>query len=372
MHEERNKANPGRAVEDIGFQAIRQQALHRRGLEGPVQECQPLPPLAHHRMLDRERAGSLSIHVGHHDRVDIMTVTGPVGPEDLGVVLPHEHVFIDLVREYRGNGLLNDEHLARAELAALLEAGGGTLVDLTLDEIGRDPAALRRVSEATGVQIVMGCGHYRDPYLDRGWFDRMSADAIADEITRDITEGVRDTGVRAGIIGEIGADRRYISAAEERSLRAAGRAHRRTGLTISTHAARWPVGLEQLALLADEGVDPRRVIVGHADSVPIPEYHLALAGQGCYVSFDGIGTGSRFDLHQAAGYVLNLVQAGFGDQILLSHDVCLRDHLRAHGGCGYGFLITEFLPMLAAAGLDETQVRRFVTENPRAALTGEA
>ncbi len=107
-----------------------------------------------------------------------MTVTGPVGHDELGFVLPHEHVFIDLVREYRGSGLLNDEHLACQELGALKAAGGGTLVDLTPDEIGRDPAALRRVSEATGISIVMGCGHYRDPYLDRGWFDRTPVDAI--------------------------------------------------------------------------------------------------------------------------------------------------------------------------------------------------
>lgn len=301
-----------------------------------------------------------------------MTVTGPVKGDDLGIVLPHEHVFIDLVREYRGNGLLNDEHLARLELGALRVAGGTTLVDLTLDEIGRDPAALRRVSEATGVSIVMGCGHYRDPYLDRDWFDRNGADAIADELVRDITEGVRGTGVRAGIIGEIGADRRYISAAEERSFRAAARAHRRTGLTISTHAARWPVGLDQLTLLTREGVDPRRVIIGHTDSVPIPEYHLALARQGCYVSLDGIGTGSPYDTDRAVEYVLDLVRAGFGAQVLLSHDVCLRDHLRATGGCGYAYLLTNFLPLLTAAGLDDEQVRGFVTDNPRAALTGTA
>lgn len=305
-------------------------------------------------------------------RVDVMTVTGPVKADDLGIVLPHEHVFIDLVREYRGNGLLNDEHLARLELGALRVAGGTTLVDLTLDEIGRDPAALRRVSEATGVSIVMGCGHYRDPYLDRDWFDRNGADAIADELVRDITEGVRGTGVRAGIIGEIGADRRYISAAEERSFRAAARAHRRTGLTISTHAARWPVGLDQLTLLTREGVDPRRVIIGHTDSVPIPEYHLALARQGCYVSLDGIGTGSPYDTDRAVEYVLDLVRAGFGAQVLLSHDVCLRDHLRATGGCGYAYLLTNFLPLLTAAGLDDEQVRGFVTDNPRAALTGTA
>src|SRR5215469_3270144 len=145
--------------------------------------------------------------------MDVMTVTGPVAADQLGVVLPHEHVFIDLVSEYRGSGLLNDEHLARQELRALRAAGGSTLVDLTLDEIGRDPAALRRAGEASGVSIIMGCGHYRDPYLDRGWFDRTAVDAIADELVRDITEGARGTNVRAGIIGEIGADRGYISAA---------------------------------------------------------------------------------------------------------------------------------------------------------------
>ena len=186
----------------------------------------------------------------------VMSVTGPVDAAELGVVMPHEHVFANLLREYRGTGLLNDEYLAATELTALRAAGGGALVDLTLDEIGRDPAALRRAAEAAGVTIIMGCGHYRDPYLDRDWFDRHPVDAIADEIVSDIEDGVRDTGVRAGIIGEIGADKWYVSAAEERSLRAAARAHLRTGLTISTHAARWPVGLEQLALLRAEGRGP--------------------------------------------------------------------------------------------------------------------
>jgi predicted metal-dependent phosphotriesterase family hydrolase len=304
--------------------------------------------------------------------MEVMTVTGPVAAQQLGVVLPHEHVFIDLVSEYRGNGLLNDEHLACEELRTLRAAGGSTLVDLTLDEIGRDPAALRRISKATGISIVMGCGHYRDPYLDRAWFDRTAVDAIAEELVRDITEGVSGTGVRAGIIGEIGADRGYISAAEERSFRAAARAHAKTGLTINTHAARWPVGTAQLQLLAEEGVDPRRVIVGHTDSVPIPDYHLALVRQGCYVSFDSIGTGSPYDTDRAVDYVLDLVKAGFGAQILLSHDVCLRDHLRAAGGPGYAYLLTDFLPRLTAAGLDPEQVRSFVTDNPRMALTGDS
>jgi len=304
--------------------------------------------------------------------MQVMSVTGAVEASDLGVVLPHEHVFADLVREYRGTGLLNDEHLARQELGLLREAGGQTLVDLTLDEIGRDPAALQRVARAAGVTIIMGCGHYRDPYLNREWFDRHAVDAIADEMVADIEEGVNQTGIRAGIIGEIGADKWYISAAEERSFRAAARAHLRTGLTISTHAARWPVGLEQLRLLGEEGVEPRRVIVGHADTVPIPDYHLALARQGSYVSFDSIGTGTAYDLRRAVDYVLALVRAGFGAQVLLSHDVFLRGHLRADGGPGYGYLLTDFLPLLVDAGLDRQEARSLVTANPVAALTGVA
>jgi phosphotriesterase-related protein len=217
----------------------------------------------------------------------------------------------------------------------------------------------------------MGCGHYRDPYLDRAWFDRHTVEAIADEMVRDVEEGVRDTGIKAGIIGEIGADRWYVSAAEERSFRAAARAHLRTGLTISTHAARWPVGLEQLQLLTGEGADPRRVIIGHADSVPLPDYHLALARQGCYVCFDAIGNGTPYDLRRTVDYVIALVRAGFGAQILLSHDTFLRGQLRADGGPGYTYLLTDFLPLLIAAGLEEAEVRRFVTANPRAALTGE-
>jgi phosphotriesterase-related protein len=131
---------------------------------------------------------------GQNVGVQIMSVTGPVQPCDLGVVLPHEHVFADLVREYRGTGLLNDEYLARRELEAFAAAGGTTLVDLTVDEIGRNPPALRRAAEAAGVTIVMGCGHYRDPYLDRAWFDRHTVEA---EVRRFVT-----ANPRAALTGE--------------------------------------------------------------------------------------------------------------------------------------------------------------------------
>src|SRR5215212_1786461 len=210
---------------------------------------------------------------------DVMTVTGPVAAEDLGVTLPHEHVYLDLTREYRGNGLLNDPALAESELRRYAEAGGRTLVDVTTGGLKGDPAGLRAVAEATGLNIVRGAGFYRRAYFPPE-LDEMSTDAVADLIVRDVEEGT--VGVRAGIIGEIGCDR-FISAAEERSFRAAARAHRRTGLTITTHAARWPVGIAQLDLLVEEGVDPARVVIGHCDMVPDHDYHLELVGRGAWI-----------------------------------------------------------------------------------------
>jgi predicted metal-dependent phosphotriesterase family hydrolase len=300
-----------------------------------------------------------------------MTVLGPVAAEALGVTLPHEHVFIDLMREYRGDGLLHDEELAVLELAAFKAAGGGTIVDCTSDGLGRDPLALQRVAQATGLNLVMGSGHYREPYLDRDRLDRLSVDRLADDIVRDLDVGVGDTGIRAGIIGEVGCDR-FITALEERSFRAAARAHIRTGVAITTHAARWPVGMSQLDLLAEEGVDARRVIVGHCDLVPDPAYHLALAQRGAFVQFDTVQGGAEHDIERRIGYVKAISAAGFEDRVLLSQDVCLRSNLAAMGGCGYTYVITGFRERLLDAGLAEELVTRFLVDNPRRAITGVA
>jgi phosphotriesterase-related protein len=301
-----------------------------------------------------------------------MTVLGPIDASELGMTLPHEHVFLDLVREYRGDGLLNDRALAIEELTLYRDAGGRTLVDCTSVGLARDPLALQDVSRATGLNIVMGCGHYRDPYLDRGRLDQLSVDALADTIVRDIEEGADDTGVRAGIIGEVGCDRPWISALEERSFRAAARAHRRTGLTITTHAARWPVGLPQLDLLAEEGVDPQRVIVGHCDMVPDHDYHLAVARRGAFVQFDTVQGETDYDTRTRVSWVLSFAREGLLDRLLLSQDVCLRSNLKAAGGCGYAYVPTTFADHLRAAGLDESDVHRLLVDNPRRALTGEA
>jgi predicted metal-dependent phosphotriesterase family hydrolase len=301
----------------------------------------------------------------------VMTVTGPVPATDLGVTLPHEHLLIDLTRQIIIGGRLNDLKLLKQELNAFTEIGGRTLVDCTTDPIGRDPLGLRELSEATGVNIIMGSGLYREPYISREWIDAHDADELAEQLVGEIDHGVGSTGIRPGVIGEIGSER-TITALEERVLRAVARAQRQTGLTITTHTARWPNGLKQLAIMQAEGVDPHRVIIGHCDTVPSMDYHAAIAKQGAYVQFDTIRGDNAYDTERRVEYVLSLVRQGHLQQILLSHDVCIRSHLRASGGTGYTYVPTGFADELRKRGLTDDDIHQLLVENPRRALTGQA
>ena len=193
---------------------------------------------------------------------------------------------------------------------------------------------------------------------------------MADLIVRDIEEGV--DGVRAGIIGEIGCDR-VMTGVEERSFRAAARAHRRTGLTITTHAARWPVGTAQLDLLVEEGVDPRRVVIGHCDMVPDHDYHLALARRGAWVQFDTVQGVQRVRHPLAASTgCAAWPTPGFLDRVLLSQDVCLRSDYAAMGGPGYAYVVTDVRRPAARPRASATPTcDRLLVDNPRRMLTGD-
>ena len=297
-----------------------------------------------------------------------MTVLGPVPLDDLGVTLPHEHLFLDLWKEFGREGVFNDVELAVSEVQDYVTAGGVTLVDLTPREMGRNPAQLAQVARRTGLNIIMGTSFYRHPYIDRDWFDRHSVDAVAAVLIEDLTAGADGTGIRAGIIGEVASEREWISATEERSFRAAARAHLATGATITTHAACFPAGIPQLDLLASEGVDERRVIVGHCDTVPDAEYHLALARRGAWIEFDTIRRTNEFELGLRVRFLSELADAGYLDRLLLSHDICLRRHLQAYGGSGYSFVVREFIPRLAANGFTDADLHKLLVDNPRRAL----
>lgn len=288
-----------------------------------------------------------------------MTVLGPVEAHELGRTMPHEHV---LCKELgMGEGPLDDLDGAIADLKALKAVGGGAIVDLTTGDLGRQPARLREASEASGVHIVMGAGWYRESFYPED-FNQVSIEHLTERLIADITDG--EDGVRPGVIGEIGADHHYLSGVEERVLRACAQAQRETGLAIVLHAVMSEVGAWQLDVLESEGVDLRRVGVGHCDLYPDIDYHTRLAERGAFVMYD---TQSFPSEELAATRVANaaeIVRRGFGGQLLISHDVCTPSGRLAGGGPGYSRTITETMPRLIDAGVPEAVTEQIMTENP--------
>lgn len=307
----------------------------------------------------------------------IQTVRGPIDPGTLGFTLPHEHTAISLwhiANRWDYWELRRDQPIILAELARFVATGGTALVDLTLPGVGREPAWLARLSEVSGVHIVMGAGWYREAYYPvEALIDRRSVDDLADEIVREASEGVAATGIKAGIIGEIGTDKPWLSALEERVHRAAARAARRTGLAITTHAVQSSVGLDQLTVFEAEGADPSRVVIGHADSYPDPAYHRAIVDRGASVEFDFLGMSftplERHGEGRIVESICELLAAGHVERILLSQDVCHDSQLSHYGGNGYTYLADAFLPRLRAAGVSDDEIRTITVENPRRLLT---
>jgi phosphotriesterase-related protein len=306
----------------------------------------------------------------------VQTVLGPIAPADLGFTLPHEHTQIALwhiAARWDYWQLTRDESVILGELARYRAAGGGALVDLTLPGVGRDPAWLRRLAEASGLHLVMGCGWYRTAYYPpEARIDRRSVDDLADELVREVEAGVGDSGIRPGIIGEIGTDKPWVSPAEERVHRAAARAARRTGLAVTTHGVLSDVGLAQLRILEEEGADPTRVIIGHADSYPVLDHQLAIVERGASVEFDFIGMPwprEREAEARTIELVCELLSRGHAEHVLLSQDVCNDDQLERNGGNGYTYLTETFLPRLREAGVSDAEIETMTVTNPRRLLT---
>ncbi len=221
----------------------------------------------------------------------------------------------------------------------------------------------------------MGCGWYREAYYPAELLvDRRSVDELADQLVVEIEAGVGESGVRPGIIGEIGTDKPWLSAQEERVHRAAARAAAPDGLAITTHGVLSPVGLDQLRVFEYEGVDPARVVIGHADSYPVLDHYLAIVERGANLEFDFLGmpwAKERHDEVRALDLIRELLSRGHVDRILLSQDVCNDSQLTAYGGNGYTHLARSFLPRLRDAGVSEAEIETMTVANPRRLLTIE-
>ena len=339
-----------------------------------------------------------------------LTVRGPVAPDDLGLTFMHEHLFNDirdvfapgpdapetelahwqeklslenlqLAREAKpiaDNYLLDDEDVSVKEMRQYTAAGGGTLVDLSPIGLGRLPLALRRVSEATGVHIVMGSAWYRRKSHPKG-MARRTVDDLAAELVREITVGVDDTGVRAGIIGEVGVHNDAVDAPldpeEARSLRAAARASKQTGAAINVHMVGGrEMRSQALDVLEDERTDLGRVVFSHSDLIAHDaELLRQLLERGVYVEFDLLGRTEAVPIPSRSDAVpdaiLRMLAERYVQRLLLSQDFCMKWHLKRWGGAGYSWLPTRFLPYLKTLGVTEAQLNTIMFDNPKRLLT---
>lgn len=304
--------------------------------------------------------------------MSIVTVTGAFEAEELGVTLAHEHVLINLYKVYQPHRdmFLHDEQLAASELRRFADIGGGAILDLTTPDIGRDPQALNRISRETGVKIVMGAGMYRAPFYVAD-VDTTSTRSLTERFVRDIVDG--ESGIRPGVVGEIGTDGPYVSAVEERVHRAAARAAAETGLSLVTHSLGSAVGLAQAQLLIEEGLPPHRIAIGHADTWPDPDYHRSLLDLGCYLVFDTLRGLVPYETQRTIGLIKSAIDQGFRTRIVLSHDVCGTGHYSAYGANGYTFVSGDvFRAELERAGIDGGFLDQALTSNIYAFLEGTA
>ena len=337
----------------------------------------------------------------------VLTVVGPVDPEVLGQTIMHEHIFIDfqnpvaranisqatdmglhlspvslnVLSEVRFRRIPNRDNLYLTDFGEAIDEvmefkrhGGQTIVDVTSIGLGRDPHALQQVSQTTGLSIVMGAGWYQKQFHPAD-MDSRTIEELTDVIVRDIVVGAQGTSVRSGIIGEVGINGNPLTANEMKSIRASARASRITGAAISFHVGgRGEEKFTVLEAVAEEGADLRRVIMGHSNSIAddLP-FMKRLLERGVFIQFDTLGRPNGrlggVDDGKVARGIVELIEAGYADRVLLSQDVCNKIQLKKYGGTGFSYVLENFLPALRDLGVEEEDIHKMMVENPVRALT---
>ncbi len=343
------------------------------------------------------------------------TVRGAMAADRLGLVLPHEHLFIDLRNQFRtfadpekarlselpvtmhtlgrlrrnpyalrDNLLLDDLEIAVDEAKAFKRLGGGCIIDCTSIGISRNPRALKALAERTDLHVIAGCGYYTHD-THPAEMDEWSVETIAAQMVRDLTEGMDGTGIRAGIIGEIGTSD-PIHPNEKKSLAAAALAYARVPAPIYVHTYPWGTrGIEAALILLEGGVAARHIVICHVDVQPELSYIRDLLGLGLMVEFDNFGKefhvpveergfagGIFMTDHQRIYLLKQLIREGGGGQLLVTNDICLKSMLCHYGGWGYGHILEHIVPMMGEAGIGKGEIDRMLIANPASLFGGGA
>lgn len=235
--------------------------------------------------------------------------------------------------------------------------------------MGGDPRVLARISDRSKVAVIAATGWYYEPFHPPE-VSAANPDRLTMTLIREIEQGITDTVIRPGVIGEVGTHGERPSPAEERVLTAAAHAALTTDLSVATHAHLGVGGPAQLDVLTAAGLPAHRISIGHQDLLHVPGVHRELAAAGAYVAFDTIGKEHYATDTARLRLLLALLNAGHADRVLLSGDTSRHTYLRAEGGHGYGHLFRSFLPRLRAAGVDDDLIDLMTRRDPIRFLTG--
>lgn len=306
----------------------------------------------------------------------VMTVTGPMPASALGAVDAHDHLFLD-TPALPGDAFTELEPVVE-ELREARATGLGALVEMTPIGLGRQPAAMRAASEASGVPVIAASGYHRDAHYPAGhWVHDASVETLTERIVTDLTEGMHPADwndpslpldpARAGAI-KGGASYHHASPSERRRLEAIAAASVRTGAAVLVHTEIGTFGHELVDLLEGHGVAPSRVLLAHLDRNPDAELHAEIAARGVTLEYDTMG---RTKYHPDS-VVLDLIEAvvarGHLDRIVLGLDLGRRESFRAYGGGpGMRHLLATFVPRLRRR-IGDDAVERILVANPARAF----
>lgn len=304
----------------------------------------------------------------------VNTVLGPVPTSELGRALLHEHVFLaNPGWEIDGRNAARREHdLAKisGELAALREHGVRTIIEPSPADVGRDAGFMVEVAKRSGINIIACTGLYKEDHWLPVYFRLREIDEIAGWMVSELTEGMGGTGVKAGGI-KVATSLGRIGEYEEKTLRAAARAHRRTGAPIVTHTEGGTMGREQLDIFESEGADLSRIVVGHCCGNSDLRYHFDILKRGAIVGLDRIGITLYMPEEIRRGIAMSIIAAGYASQLVLSQDIV---------GVYYGgnpltpprppertytYVLTDFIPELREAGVGQRSIETILADLPR-------
>jgi phosphotriesterase-related protein len=297
----------------------------------------------------------------------LITTLGAKNADELGMILPHEHIFVDL-RTWDQPGYAQAEAddviaLMAPEIAKAQSVGVTAIGECSTGGVGRRADILKAVSEATHFPLVVPTGIYREPWVP-DWAHAASEEELREWMVGELLGEIEESGVQAGWI-KLSAGDDGLTACETKILRAAAAAGMATNAVIGSHTIQGQVVREQLDIIEEVGCTPERFIWIHTQAEPDFDLHLEIARRGAWIEYDGIGGEEETD-EDYLQRILRVLDAGLDHRLLLSHDRGWYDPAQPGGGTPrpFTYISEQFLPKLRAAGVDEETVRQMTHTNP--------